>query len=122
MNVITRSDRSFEVRLLHAADGTEAAATATLNGGTYDAALTVEKAGPSTIAVLFQGTYLPGFPGTLTVLPGPPSAATSVLRSLPATMTAGEYISITFEGRDSYGNLVRFGARLLRRDLTVQPP
>ena len=105
-NNITRSDRSFEFQIVNTDDGTATAETALLNGATYDASVTVEAAGASSLAVLFQGTYLPGYPASLTVLPGPPSAANSVMRTLPAAMTAGELLSVRFEGRDAFNNLV----------------
>jgi hypothetical protein len=107
-NTVAQSDKSFAIELRSAADpSTLAAAFATLADSLYTATLQAKRAGSATLAVLYQGSYLPGYPQTLVVKPGALATAKSVLRALPASVTAGSAFSVVLEGRDAYNNLVR---------------
>ena len=107
-NVVTASDKSFTVELVYANDpSATATSTASLSGSLYSTTLQVTHAGNATLSLLYQGSYLNGFPSNLFVLPGSLSAPVSVLRPLPAQITAGSSLNVVLEGRDQYSNLVR---------------
>lgn len=107
-NTIARSDETFTAELRSASNPAQVTtATATLSGSVYSTSLVATFSGPATLAVLYEGSYLPGFPASLYVRPGPLNASASVLHALPSEVTAGASIAVTLEGRDSYGNLVR---------------
>ena len=107
-NTITDSGKSFQAELRSTANPTSViTAAANLNGGVYTTSLVATFSGPATLSILYVGSYLPGYPAELYVLPGPLDTAASVLRPLPTQVTAGGTIGVTLEGRDSYNNLVR---------------
>ena len=108
LNQISQSGETFTAELSYAANpGSDTSATAPLDTTTYAGTLQATTAGDATFALLYGGSFLPGFPVSFAVLPGTVAAATSVLRTLPAVVAAGDAIELVLEARDAFSNLVR---------------
>lgn len=120
-----RSDRSFSVTIQSSTDPTATAAvTAELDAasGLYKATVTPTSAGASSLTLTYEGSFLPGFPVDLLVLPGPVAPAQSVLRPLPAQVTAGAQVTAVLEARDQFGNMVRPAACHVGGVVMLTPP
>jgi hypothetical protein len=73
---------------------------------TYKGSLQLTKSGNASIAVLYQGSALAGWPKEVAVQPAAVSASNSVLQSLPVQVTGGDGLILEVEARDAYENLV----------------
>jgi hypothetical protein len=106
-NTIARSDKVFTAEVSNSGDPSHILSIAVpLTELSYSGSLLATTAGMSSMALIYEGSYLPGFPVALGVNPGPIAAAQSVLRALPPVVVAGEIFSVVLEGRDAFGNLV----------------
>ena len=112
-NQVLRSDRTFAVTVQSSTDpAATATAAAELDAasGLYTASVVPTRAGASTLALTYEGSFLPGFPADLVVTAGPVAPAQSVLRPLMAQVVAGAQVMAVLEARDQFGNLVRRSA------------
>jgi RHS repeat-associated protein len=85
------------------AEGTFSKATYNANG-TYTAAFAGTLVGTNTIVATIGGSTLTSPEPTVTVAPGPVSAAKSVVKLSAGSLVAGNSITITLQAVDAYGN------------------
>jgi hypothetical protein len=76
--------------------------------GTYSATFTGTVEGGNTIVAKFGGAVVTsfGFPPEIVVTPGQVSLTNSLVKLVQSTVTSGDSITVLFQAKDAYGNIV----------------
>mmetsp|Transcript_20142 Transcript_20142/g.47038 ORF Transcript_20142/g.47038 Transcript_20142/m.47038 type:complete len:6215 (+) Transcript_20142:20-18664(+) len=80
--------------------------------GTYTVNFGVTRSGTYQMSSIVSGVHLPGSPMTVTIIPGPPTAANCILSGPgieSSSLPAGSGHNIKIKSRDSFFNAVNFG-------------